>query len=120
MAAVSSKRTTRAGSRDDRPEPIRPGEILILPNFLTRTLMRDAAWAQVKRQCAELGIQIASVVGRQVYVSTDAWIEFLKARPVRVPKKCTRKPREKSGESRKSDLVSAADGPSTNEQSQRR
>ena len=83
MAAVSSPRSSRTDSRPERPEPIRPGETLTLPDFLSRTLMKDAAWAQVKRQCADLGIQIASVVGRQCYVNTDAWLEYLKSRPVR-------------------------------------
>lgn len=83
MAAISSPRSTRKNCHDQRPEPIRPGETLTLPDFLSRTLMKDAAWAQVKRQCADLGIQIASVVGRQCYVSTDAWLEYLKTRPVR-------------------------------------
>ena len=83
MAAVSSLRSSRKKTHDQRPEPIRPGETLTLPDFLSRTLMKDAAWAQVKRQCADLGIPIASVVGRQCYVSTDAWLQYLKSRPVR-------------------------------------
>jgi hypothetical protein len=87
MAAVSTPRTSRVTSQSKRPEPIRPGETLTLPDFLSRTLMKDAAWAQVKRQCADLGIPIASVVGRQVYVSTDAWLQFLKSRPVRAVKR---------------------------------
>jgi hypothetical protein len=87
MAAVSSPRSSRATSQSQRPEPIRPGEILILPDFKSRAVMKDAAWAQVKRQCAGLGIQIAFVVGRNVYVSTDAWLEYLKTRPVRAVKR---------------------------------
>lgn len=119
MAATSSPRSARGIARDKRPEPIRPGEIRCLSDFLESASVKDAGWAQIKRQCAERGIQIAFVVGRQVYVSTDAWIEFLKTRPVPVPKKSTRKPRAKSGESPRYDLVTATDEPATNETGQR-
>jgi hypothetical protein len=109
MSSTTSVKSSRMSARNAKPEPIRPSETLVLPDFLSRTSMKDAAWAQVKRQCADVGIQIAFVVGRQVYVSTDAWLAFLQTRPVPVPKKCNPRQRAKSNESRIGDLVSAAE-----------
>ena len=85
-AEKQTKKTKPARKADGIPKPVQPGEILRLADFLERTQMKDAAWAQVKRQCAERGIQIASLAGRNVYVSTDAWLEFLKSSPARKTK----------------------------------
>jgi hypothetical protein len=73
----------RPQTADRAPEPIRPGEMLTLSEFLRRTRQGRHAWTQAKIQAAELGIRLAYEHGRQVYVSTDSWIAYLMARPER-------------------------------------
>ena len=58
-------------------EPIRPGETLLLTDFLDRASLGRAAWRTVRVRCKELGIRIVSYTARQAYVSTDAWLQYL-------------------------------------------
>lgn len=83
MVTTTTKRQARPRTQSD---PIRPGETLKLRDFKARTQIKDAAWAKAKRESAKLGINLAFFVGRQVYVSTDAWIQFLTSLPDRTPK----------------------------------
>ena len=58
-------------------EPIRPGETLLLSDFLTRTKLGRAAWRTIRVGCEERGIAIVTYAARQAYVSTDAWLLYL-------------------------------------------
>lgn len=58
-------------------EPIRPGEYLLLVDFRERTNMAPHTWRQAKLKAAERGINLASKHGRQLYVSTSAWLQML-------------------------------------------
>ena len=62
-------------------DAIRPGEILTLPDFLTRTGQKKAAWRSARRNAIKLGIQLDYRSGRQCFVATDGWIELLKRLP---------------------------------------
>ena len=64
-----------AKTRSD--QPIRKGEVLRLPEFLTRTGMKHHAWTTAKRQAEELGIKLDLRHGRQCFIDCDCWIEFL-------------------------------------------
>ena len=58
-------------------EPIKPNEMLLLSDFLERTHQGRHAWMTAQRAAASIGITLAFPHGRQLFVSTDAWIAYL-------------------------------------------
>jgi hypothetical protein len=63
------------------------GEILPLAEFMQKTQMKRAAWSALMRRAAAAGCDIAYRDGRQVFVDTSAWIDFLKVKKHASPKK---------------------------------
>lgn len=62
-------------------EAIRAGEVLLLTDFLERTNNGRAAWRTLRRNAGRLGITLDYRSGRQAYVDTDRWLEFLRRQP---------------------------------------
>ena len=58
-------------------EPIQKGQVLPLQDFLHRTNMKYHAWNRVKKQAAKMGIILDLRQGRQCFVDSDQWVEFL-------------------------------------------
>lgn len=83
--STASERKGRSAKNGLTRKPIRPGEMLIKQDFLRDTNQGHFAWISAKQEAAKMGIRLAFQHGRQVFISTDAWIQYLKSRP---EKKC--------------------------------
>lgn len=68
-----AEKTAKAVTR----EPIKGGESLTLADFLKRTNLGRTAWRSVRRKAATLNIELVTYIGRQGFVSTDKWLEYL-------------------------------------------
>lgn len=79
--ATRTKKRTES-KRSDGDQAIRPGDgFLPLPVFLQKTRQGSHAWMMAKRRARSLGITLAYQHGRQIFVSADDWIQYLKSNP---------------------------------------
>lgn len=77
MSHATIRRRVKSQEPAERNAVIRPGEMLRLRDFLSRTGQGRHAWATAQKAARAIGIQLAFGHGRQLFVSTDAWISYL-------------------------------------------
>lgn len=60
-------------------DAIRLGEVLPLKVFLEKARLRKHAWSTAVRAARKFGIKLDLRHGRNCYVHTDRWLQYLEA-----------------------------------------